>query len=312
MVMMGRNFESGGLMQEDQSEPRPGVALSVVVCTRNRAAPLMKVLQHFAALRSEHRWELILVDNNSTDDTAAAVRQAQAFLPNLRYILEQRVGLGAARDRGWREAAGEIIAFTDDDCYPDKDYIDNWITVFAEHPEIGYAGGRILLWDETDIRVTVDYRDRPEELPPYRFIPAGSLQGANMAFLRPAIAAAGGLDPELGAGTPFPSEDVDLMAAAAWRGYRGRFDPRPLVFHHHGRKEEHRAGIMDGYNRGRGAYYIKYILRRDTRWTYLAAWLRSLAYSALTFARSGSFEGLRKNRAELASAIRYLHRPRIR
>jgi hypothetical protein len=84
------------------------------------------------------------------------------------------------------------------------------------------------------------------------------------------------------------------------------------VFHHHGRKEEHRARIMDGYNRGRGAYYMKYILRRDTRWTYLMAWLRSIAYSVLTFLKTGSFEGIGKNRAEIASAIRYLFRPRVR
>jgi hypothetical protein len=138
------------------------------------------------------------------------------------------------------------------------------------------------------------------------------MQGANMAFRREAIAAAGGLDPELGAGTPFPSEDVDLMAAVAWRGYSGRFDPRPVVFHHHRRKEEHRAGIMDGYNRGRGAYYMKYILRRDTRWKYLAAWLRSIANSTLTLLRSGSLDGFGKNRSEIASAIRYLRRPRPR
>jgi len=308
-------------MQQDQTERRTAtagtapdaqarIALSVVICTRNRADALMKVLQRFAELRSDHRWELVLVDNNSTDRTAEAVNQARSFLPNLKYILEQRVGLGAARDRGWREAAGDIITFTDDDCYPDADYIDNWIRVFQEHPEIGYAGGRILLWDETDIRVTVDYREQPEDLAPYRFIPAGMLQGANLAFRKPAIAAAGGLDPELGAGTPFPSEDVDLMAAAAWRGYSGRFDPRPVVFHHHGRKEEHRAGIMDGYNRGRGAYYIKYILRRDTRWTYLAAWLRSAVRGLITLVTSGSAEGANKTCAEMMSALRYLRRAR--
>jgi GT2 family glycosyltransferase len=300
---------------ERRAETTPSrnpIALSVVICTRNRAQPLLKVLQRFGELRSEHRWELVLVDNNSTDGTAEAVKQAQAALPNLKYILEKRVGLGAARDRGWREAEGAIITFTDDDCYPDKDYIDNWVKVFEEHPSIGYAGGRILLWDESDIRVTVNYREEPEEIAPYRFIPAGIMQGANLAFRKEAIAAAGGLDPELGAGTPFPSEDVDLMAAVAWRGYSGRFDPRPVVFHHHGRKEEHRAGIMESYNRGRGAYYIKYILRSDTRWKYLAAWLRSIAYNVLVLLKSGSFDGLSKNRAELASAIRYLRRTRVR
>jgi len=298
--------------QSADAPPAGSMALSVVICTRNRADALTRVLELFAELRSAHAWELVLVDNNSTDKTAEVAVQAKTFLPNLKYFHETRVGLGAARDRGWREAVGSIIAFTDDDCYPDADYIDNWVKVFAEHPEVGYAGGRILLWDESDIRVTVNYRDQPEQVAPYRFIPAGIMQGANMAFRREAIAAAGGLDPELGAGTPFPSEDVDLMAAVAWRGYSGRFDPRPVVFHHHRRKEEHRAGIMDGYNRGRGAYYMKYILRRDTRWKYLAAWLRSIANSTLTLLRSGSLDGFGKNRSEIASAIRYLRRPRPR
>jgi len=304
-----------GRIERPPETVKPGahsVALSVVICTRNRAQALTKVLQEFAELRSAHAWELVLVDNNSTDATAEAVREAMRLLPNLKYFHETRIGLGAARDRGWREASGAIIAFTDDDCYPDRDYIDNWIKVFEEHPEVGYAGGRILLWDETDIRVTVNYRDQPEQIAPYRFIPAGIMQGANLAFRKEAIAAAGGLDPELGAGTPFPSEDVDLMAAVAWRGYSGRFDPRPVVFHHHGRKEEHRSGIMDGYNRGRGAYYMKYILRPDTRWKYIAAWLRSFVHSLLTFVTKGSLEGFGKNRAEIASAVRYLRRPGAR
>jgi hypothetical protein len=136
------------------------------------------------------------------------------------------------------------------------------------------------------------------------------MQGANLAFRKEAIAAAGGFDPELGAGTPFPSEDVDLMAAVAWRGYSGRFDPAPVVFHHHGRKEHHRAGILEGYDRGRGAYFMKYILRRDTRWIYLAAWFRSAARGVLTLLTNGSADGLGKTRTEFASAMRYLCRPR--
>jgi GT2 family glycosyltransferase len=193
----------------------------------------------------------------------------------LRYLHASQIGLGAARDLAWREAKGEIVAFTDDDCYLAPDYIDALVETFAAHPEIGCLGGRILLFDPDDIAFTIDLRDRPEDTPPYRFLSAGSFHGANLAIRKSVLQRIGGLDPNLGAGTPFPCEDIDAVAASLWAGYPARFDPAVVVMHHHRRKTADIPRLVRDYDRGRGAYYAKYILRPDTRMAYLKGWFRA-------------------------------------
>ena len=131
----------------------------------------------------------MIVNNASTDDTDKVISEAD--LPQIRTIFEPRVGSGAARERGWRFAVGDIIVFTDDDCYPDADLLDAYIAIFKARPEMSYAGGRILLWDESDIRLTTDYREHFERIPPYVFIPAGLLQSANLAFRRQVLMSIG-------------------------------------------------------------------------------------------------------------------------
>src|SRR5215470_13364473 len=133
--------------------------LSVIVCTRNRATQLATALNHWARLAPKSSWEIILVDNGSTDLTPQVIANAQQRISVSRAVLETRIGLGAARDRGWREARGAIVAFTDDDCYPSPGYVDDLVEAFRCSPDVGYMGGRILLWDEDDARLTIDYRE---------------------------------------------------------------------------------------------------------------------------------------------------------
>lgn len=248
--------------------------VSIVICTRNRAARLRSALERISKLDDKPDWECVVVDNSSTDETPAVIAAAARASPNIRAVAQARIGLGAARDKGWREARGDLIAFTDDDCYVAPDYVRQITAAFQEHPKAGCMGGRILLHDPDDAPVTIDVREAAVEYPPRSFIWAGALQGANLVFRRSVLEAIGGFDPELGAGTPFPCEDVDVVAAALWAGCTARFDPRIVVYHHHGRRETDIPALMAGYDRGRGAYYMKYILREDTRWAYLKSWLR--------------------------------------
>lgn len=285
--------------------------LSVIVCTRNRATRLATALNHWASLAPKSSWEIILVDNGSTDLTPQVIAAAQQRISVSRAVLEPRIGLGAARDRGWREARGAIVAFTDDDCYPSPGYVDNLVDAFRRSPDVGYMGGRILLWDEDDARLTIDYREQAEEIAPYHFIPAGMLQGANLAFRREILEKIGGVDRELGTGTPFPCEDVDLIAAAAWLGIKGKFDPSPLVYHHHGRKVCDYERTMRGYDKGRGAYYAKYILRSDSRDAYLKSWLRSIRTCVKCAIRQRDRRQLAGPAYELYGAGRYLLRRRM-
>jgi len=273
--------------------------LSIIICTRNRASKLRGTLDSLMAMATALEWEAVLVDNCSTDDTAAVIRAASEREPRIRYIREDRIGLGAARDRGWREARGPILSFTDDDCYLAADYVDAVVAVFREHPEVGVVGGRILLFDREDARITIDERTSPVEIRPRRFVPTGAFKGANLSFRREALASAGGFDPVLGAGTPFPCEDIDTAAAVLWAGFSGRFDPRPVVLHHHRRRLKDVPQQMASYDRGRGAYFAKFLLRPDSRLRYAVGWTRRVG-------RGLDGRGLTTSFREYRSAAAYL------
>jgi GT2 family glycosyltransferase len=264
----------------DRRDHRPTPILSVVVCTRDRRSKLKFCVDALLAVTTARNWELIIVDNASADETSeylASIDQKQFNSVKVTTTFEPKRGLAAARNKGWRTASGGIIAFTDDDCYVSTDYVDSVIQVFDEDQNIGFLGGRILLFDALDYRITIQESQQRCDFQPWTFIAAGKVQGANMAFRRTTLERIGGFDVRLGAGTPFPCEDIDAAAEALWAGIRGVYDPRPVVYHHHGRRTEREAQkLMRSYDAGRGAYYAKYILRRDSRSEYIRYWIRSI------------------------------------
>lgn len=91
--------------------------ISVVVCTYNRSDLLAQVLETLCAQAVDPTtYEVIVVDNNSKDDTAAVTAKFAAQYPNVRYCFEASPGASFARNRGWQEARGQYVAYTDDDC----------------------------------------------------------------------------------------------------------------------------------------------------------------------------------------------------
>lgn len=288
-----------------ETRPGPRPDLAVVICTRNRAAKLGAALEALVRLQTRRTYEVIVVDNRSTDQTAEVIRGFQWRTGFVKYVRVDRIGLGAARDRGWREARADIISFTDDDCYVTRDYVDRVLEVFEEQPGVAFVTGQIRLWDPEDQPITIDLRETIVEMHPYTFVSTNGVGGANLAFRREVLDRIGGFDPLLGAGTRFPCEDLDVVARAVWCGLAGRFDPRPAVFHHHGRKTRGDAfRIFRDYDRGRGAYYMKFILRPDSRRLYLRAYVRWL----LREARSPG--DIRRVYRELMSALAYFRQSR--
>lgn len=250
-------------------------------------------------IRTKQSWELLLIDNASTDETRPILDSATADFPDARVETVIAIGLGSARDAAWRMAKGKIVLFTDDDCYVASNIVDTTLAAFEAYPNTGLIGGRILLHDPDDYPVTIDERTEPVSIVPRTFAPPGTLQGANFAFRRTSLESIGGIDKMLGAGTPFPCEDIDAVAACLWASIPCRFEPTMVVRHHHGRKEKDYPSLMESYDRGRGAYYAKYLLRGDSRGAYLSGWLKA------TFGdlHRGKLRTLRR---ELQSAARYL------
>src|SRR5206468_9904006 len=174
--------------------------------------------RHVRALTSNGRWELIVVDSGSSDETSRHLEEfAQDYTGHLTIIRVSKPGLGRARNAGWRAAQAPLIAFTDDDCYPAHDYLSRIQSAFTDS-SLGFVGGRVLLHDESDAPVTIKTLMEDEYAEPGVFIPAGWIHGANMAFRREVLVQIGGFNELLGAGTPFQCEDVDAMLRALASG----------------------------------------------------------------------------------------------
>jgi GT2 family glycosyltransferase len=127
--------------------PRLDAALgvSVVICTHNGARRLPETLAHLRAQQvpREIKWEVLLIDNASTDDTAeVACRCWPDEAPTqLRILHEPRIGLSNARARAFAEAKYELVSFVDDDNWVNADWVELASRVMSTDPEIGAVGG---------------------------------------------------------------------------------------------------------------------------------------------------------------------------
>jgi len=121
--------------------------ISVIICTYNRSDSLRRTLEHLQNMEvpEEIRWELLVVDNNSKDDTKAVAESFREIMKiRFTYLLEKNQGLSFARNNGIRHAAGDVIVFTDDDVLVDKSWIGNIHEAFRKHVEAACIGGKIL------------------------------------------------------------------------------------------------------------------------------------------------------------------------
>ena len=176
--------------------------ISVVVCTYNRAALLRDVLETLCEQTLDRAlYEVLVVDNNSTDNTPAVVESFSGLHPNVRYLRETRQGLSLARNRGYQEARGEYVAYIDDDCRVPKE----WLAV-AEHvichiqPAV-FCGPVFPFYQSRKPRW---YKDRYATHLPCKEArildqeTCGDIFGNNCVFRRRLLQITGGFDPRLG------------------------------------------------------------------------------------------------------------------
>lgn len=126
----------------------PPFGVSVVICCHNGAARLPATLSHLQAqqLRTPVPWEVVLVDNASTDDTVETARRCWATRPTapLRIVHEPMLGQAHARRRGLAEASYEFVSFVDDDNWVCETWIEDAARFLEAHPEVGAVGGRSI------------------------------------------------------------------------------------------------------------------------------------------------------------------------
>ena len=240
--------------------------ISLVICTRNRASQLRRSLATLdEAAAPDAPIEVIIIDNGSEDQTPDVVEQFIATSKwDVRTSRAQRVGLGYARNCGITISRGELIVFTDDDCYLEKNYFKNLLESF-QPSYCQYGMGQVLLYDaDDDPRIANKKIERRVLIPPRSpVLSAGMVQGANMFFLREVFDTAGFFDECMGAGTRFPCEDIEMACRASHHGYAGALLPGFTVYHHHGRKKDSPEALetIHSYDRGRGAYYASLLAR---------------------------------------------------
>ncbi|QJR81978.1 glycosyltransferase family 2 protein [Alteromonas pelagimontana] len=271
--------------------------ISVIICTYNRVDALQKCLKAFERVQFDHPWELVVVNNNCTDGTAEFLNNYRqtSSLPLVTCVGKQQ-GLGNARNAGLAVSRYDIIAYTDDDCYPEPDYLTAIARNFADE-SVSFFGGRVLLFDPTDLNITVKLSEEVQDFPPYTVMRPGAIHGANFMFRKSILEKANGFDPLFGAGAKFPCEDVDTMAECLRLGGAGRYVPDIVVHHDHGRKTQAEfEKLKHSYDIGRGAYYTKRALfSPGQRFMYSKFWFFKMRQ-----------QPLRKTYVEIASGVRYI------
>lgn len=267
----------------------------VVVATRDRRDSLARCLD--SLLVQDHPdFEIVVVDNApSNDETMAMVQQAYAPTGKVSYLREERPGLSNAHNRGLDGLTAEVVAFTDDDVIADRHWLSSLTRPFADSA-VGCVTGSIVpaeletraqYWTELHGGFLKSARaqvfdleaNRPDNpLFPYAAGMFGS--GANMAFRRSALAAMGGFEPALGAGTiARGGDDLAAFADVVMGGQRLIYNPHALVWHFHRRSEDGMARQAFGYGVGLGAYLTRLVARQPMlAFHFLAAAPAGLAH----------------------------------
>src|SRR4051812_36033554 len=138
------------LVETSMSEsPALTPRVSIVICTWNRSRLLRKTLEQMTLLDTAPgtRWELIVVNNNCSDDTESVLDDFQSRLPLVR-LFEPTPGKSHAANRAVGEAKGEYIVWTDDDVLVDRDWLNAYLAAFARWPDASVFGGLIAPWFE--------------------------------------------------------------------------------------------------------------------------------------------------------------------
>jgi len=215
--------------------------LSIVICTYNRVTLLADCLQSLVdQTLPPDQFEVILVDNNSSDGTADLVRAWQAKYSFIHYVHENKQGLSHARNAGWKKARGEYVAFTDDDTQAIPDWAEKILAAFKTVEPLPSAVGGMIT-------------PRLEKKPPWWFSPRLELRtwgespgyldtptahygfsGANMAFPRQILSLAGGFNPQFGMSGDrvWLGEETDLFMRIYEKQPYFWYDPSIRVKHY--------------------------------------------------------------------------------
>lgn len=241
--------------------------VTVAICTWNRAALLDQTLAQMRQLvvPAGVEWELLVVNNNCTDDTEQVVARHAGALP-ARHLLERKQGQSSARNCAAAAAAGEFILWTDDDVLVGPNWLAAYAEAFARWPRATVFGGPVRPWFQGQPpawlrrvwpRVAHAYAVREFGAEPVALSPEVLPFGANYA-VRTDEQRRYPYDPELGlkANGTLRGEEVSVLCRMFADGAEGRWVPDAVVSHYLPRSRQ-TVGYLRGFYRGQGEFLAR-------------------------------------------------------
>lgn len=224
------------------------IKASIIIPTYNRGNSLQRALKSLSLVKyPKSNWEVIVVDNNSSDDTKAIVSllKKQSTL-NIKYVIEKRLSFTVARQRGAKEASGEILVYIDDDVTVEKKWLSAIIKTFDVNKIIGMVGGPVKpvyeiyppQWVLNMPDMWLSLYDRGDAKKEVEGIP-----GPNLSIRKSILYKVGGFPPDtIGVeqeGVPgtinkiyIGPGDWGLCQKVKLEGYKIIYEPQATVYHH--------------------------------------------------------------------------------
>lgn len=212
--------------------------ISVVICTYNRDRHIPAALESLAQQTlDKKKYEIVIINNNSTDSTDAFCREFLAKYPELQtnYVIESRQGLSFARNRGIAEAQSPIITYIDDDAIAEPDFLAQIVEYLSQKPDVVGIGGRIEPIYETGVEPAwmnpflygiVAKVDMGDQIKP--FINGKYPAGCNMTYKKDILLQAGGFNEDL----RWRADDKYIYWAVSKISNNVMYLPQAKVFHH--------------------------------------------------------------------------------
>jgi glycosyltransferase involved in cell wall biosynthesis len=278
------------------------IRATIQLCTYNRAAVLERVLEAcFDQTVAEDAYEVVLVDDGSTDETAAVVERARKRATSSFTVVRQpNSGLAKARNAGIARAVGGRIIFIDDDVLPLPTFVEEHLNVHARSPAAIVRGGAIEV-------------ESLDDLPP----PVWSIKNysgnyfwtTNVSVPLATIRAIGGFDESF---SEYGWEDIDVGLRLRARGIKAVFHPEALVYHYKPRPHAASVERMIARSRAQARTAVRLVALHPNWRAYLATGINPVQRGFHALARSLRFEDRFRRGVGNAAGDRELSRRELR
>lgn len=254
-------------------------AVTVVICTRDRADQLRGALTSVLAV-DYPSFDVLVIDNAAATDATRTLVESEFADPRVRLIREPVAGLSRARNTGLLAATGEIVAYTDDDVIVDAGWLRALAAGFARGTDVSCVTGLVpsgelrtpvqrffddrVSWSGNLVAREFRLAEPPRDLPMFPFCVGEFGTGANFALRRVWAIEHGGFDTAFGVGTRTGGgEDLDIFTRVLFSGSALVVEPSALVWHRHRADLAALRHQAVGYGTGLGAWLAKVALSPD-------------------------------------------------